>query len=53
MFKILQELPKYDTDTQSEKITVIDLLDKGLPQTSNFKKKQTASVSVIQQSTIK
>ena len=42
-FKILQELPKCDTETQSEqmllekkKMVLISLLDTGLPQASNL-----------------
>ena len=44
-FEILQQLPKCDTETRSEqmlwekkKMMPIDLLDAGLPQTSNLQK---------------
>ena len=40
-FEILWELPKWDTETQSEQILLeiapIDLLDSGLPQTNLLK----------------
>lgn len=49
-FEIAQELPKCDTEAQSEqmllkKMVPVDLLDTGLPQTL-FKKKLVNAISV-------
>ena len=56
-FEILQELPKCDTETQSEqnvvrKMAPIDLLDAGLPQTFNLWKCTICEV-LIKHSTTK